>query len=71
MVLLLQVADVFKVKSENGFCGIPITENGKLGGKLVGIVTSRDIDFLEHENKAVKLETVSFLQRLFLQINNL
>lgn len=55
------VADVLKIKKENGFCGIPITENGKLGDKLVGIVTSRDIDFLEdRDNVNVKLESVSF-----------
>lgn len=53
------VSDVLNVKKEHGFCGIPVTENGKLGGKLVGIVTSRDIDFLEGKNyENIKLENI-------------
>ncbi|KAG5437929.1 hypothetical protein PCANB_000275 [Pneumocystis canis] len=51
-----QVIDVRKIKEELGFSGIPITDTGKLNGKLLGIVTSRDIQF--HNNDASLLSEV-------------
>uniref|UniRef100_A0A2P2HX92 Inosine-5'-monophosphate dehydrogenase n=1 Tax=Hirondellea gigas TaxID=1518452 RepID=A0A2P2HX92_9CRUS len=42
-----KVCDVFDVKKQHGFGGIPITEDGKMGSRLLGFVASRDVDFLE------------------------
>ncbi|OAL74335.1 inosine-5'-monophosphate dehydrogenase [Trichophyton violaceum] len=39
------VAEVKDLKQKWGFGGFPVTENGDLRSKLVGIVTSRDIQF--------------------------
>lgn len=39
------------IREEEGYCGVPITDTGKIGGKLLGIVTLRDIEpFLENES---------------------
>lgn len=50
------VADVFRVKHEKGFSGVPITQNGKLGGKLVGIVSMRDVEAID--DRSLKLKDV-------------
>lgn len=58
------MSEVFETKKEHGFCGIPVTNTGKLGGKLLGMATSRDIDFLEgKQNQHLKLENVSMISK--------
>eukprot|EP00928_Gymnodinium_smaydae_P080648 TRINITY_DN64304_c0_g1_i1.p1 TRINITY_DN64304_c0_g1~~TRINITY_DN64304_c0_g1_i1.p1 ORF type:complete len:520 (+),score=98.74 TRINITY_DN64304_c0_g1_i1:99-1658(+) len=47
------VADAQRLKREKGFGSIPITDNGKLGGKLVGIVTSRDLEVVENQRTPI------------------
>ncbi|PAA75280.1 hypothetical protein BOX15_Mlig005240g4, partial [Macrostomum lignano] len=52
------VADVLRIKSDQGFSGIPITDSGKMGGKLVGLVTFRDIDFLGESQYSTPIREV-------------
>jgi IMP dehydrogenase len=41
-----RISDIDAIKGRHGFSGVPITEDGKMGSKLLGIVTNRDIDFV-------------------------
>ncbi|KAF0269160.1 hypothetical protein FOG51_01578 [Hanseniaspora uvarum] len=44
------VATAKALSQKLGFSGFPITENGDFPGKLVGIVTSRDVQFVENDD---------------------
>ncbi len=41
------LADLDKLKDSKGVSSVPITHDGQLGGRLVGIVTCRDADLCE------------------------
>ncbi|CCF59830.1 hypothetical protein KAFR_0I00490 [Kazachstania africana CBS 2517] len=47
------VAEVKAMKEQHGFSGFPVTEGGKFPGKLLGLVTSRDVQFLEDDSVKV------------------
>lgn len=46
-----QIRHVDEIKAGHGFSGIPITEDGTLNTRLVGIVTNRDLDFERDRNR--------------------
>lgn len=48
------IADVDNLKAQYGYSGIPITSDGKFGSKLVGIVTFRDIDYIEDRSTKLR-----------------
>ncbi len=49
-----KIRDIDEIKERYGFSGIPITEDGTLQSKLVGIVTNRDIDFESDRDRPLK-----------------
>jgi len=51
------VAEVLEIKEKHGYSGIPITDTGKLGGKLLGIVTARDVQFRSSETSVESVMT--------------
>ncbi|RCK55206.1 Inosine-5'-monophosphate dehydrogenase [Candida viswanathii] len=52
----ITVGEVRKMGEVFGFTSFPVTEQGKLGGKLLGIITSRDIQF--HEDNSSKVSEI-------------
>lgn len=50
------IRDIDEIKKKFNFSGVPITETGTMGSKLLGIVTNRDIDFVQ--DRDVRLSEV-------------
>lgn len=64
------VSQVDKIKYKYGFSGVPITENGHMNELLLGIVTNRDIDFLENRSQILLRDVMTPFSELVVASNN-
>ena len=48
-----RLSQLDEIKMRYGFSGCPVTEDGKLHSKLLGIITTRDHDFVKDRNTLV------------------
>lgn len=48
-----KVSDLDEIRSQKKISGVPVTEDGKIGSKLVGLISNRDTDFLE--DRSIKI----------------
>jgi len=48
----MRLVDLDKLRSQCGFTGFPVTQDGNMGSKLLGLVTKRDTDFVRDRDSA-------------------
>lgn len=46
----MPLAELKKLREQCGFSGFPVTTDGKMGSRLLGLVTKRDTDFAQEED---------------------
>lgn len=49
-----RIQDVYEIRNKYGYKAVPITDNGKSDGKLVGLITANDYFIHKHANQKVK-----------------
>ena len=49
-----RIRDIDENKKRFDFSGVPITESGRMGSKLLGMVTNRDVDFIQDRDLQLK-----------------
>jgi len=48
------ISEVYRIKKQYGFSGIPITKNGCMNSKLLGMVSFRDVDFVKDKTTSIE-----------------
>lgn len=54
----LTIAEIIEIKNKMGFSGFPVTDTGKIGGKLIGILTRRDIETIVDSYETILVEDI-------------
>lgn len=49
----MKISEVDKLRAQRGFSGYPVTEDGHMGSRLLGLVTKRDTDFVRERQAPV------------------
>merc|ERR1719198_1290781 len=60
----MSLAELDKLRDQCGFSGFPVTEQGKMGTKLLGLVTSRDTDFVKDRATTVVSAVMTRIEAL-------
>ncbi len=47
------ISDIYAIREKYGYKEIPITENGKIHSKLIGLISSNDYFYPKHQNQTV------------------
>jgi IMP dehydrogenase len=60
----MKLAELDELRAKTGLTGFPVTEDGKMGSKLVGLVTKRDADFVKDRNATAISQVMTKFEQL-------
>jgi len=64
------ILEIENIIHTHGYTGYPVTEDGTSNGKLIGLITNRDIDFVSDKHKTID-EYMTKFEDLFVASNNI
>jgi len=60
----MKLHELDTLRASCGFTGFPVTDTGKIGGKLLGLVTKRDTDFMQNDHSRTVCEIMTPFTKL-------
>jgi len=55
---IMTVEELDKLRASTGFTGFPVTEDGQMGSRLLGLVTKRDTDFQKPGATGIRVSSI-------------